>query len=358
MNRMIVVFVMSLAMGACGSKQGAQIAGAIEDNKKAGDLGDWKSSMNNPEKLFAEWREEYKEDPAIAETICTELLKLEGQELSLFEIEIDRSENGFLVSGCKSDLNKKIDDYFQSQNVGATGSFQFPLNIQRRDTSQGYYTSSGGVGAKEVVLTFDDGPSSAHTSKILQTLREVNAKAVFFHQGVAAKANPQLVKMVAADGHSIGSHSMNHACLGTSAACKSSNNGKTLSFESAAKQIRDGHQAVYDILGWVDPFFRFPYGESSSALKNYLKEKATGEFFWNIDSEDWRAQSNENLIKKTMSLVKSKGKGIILFHDIQRRTAESLPLFLRQLYDNGYSVVLLQPMDLNVRHDSKLVTKK
>ena len=46
-----------------------------------------------------------------------------------------------------------------------------------------------------------------------------------------------------------------------------------------------------------------------------------------------------------MDQVNKAGRGIILMHDIQKRTVVSLPLLLRSLYDQGYSVVLLRPED-------------
>ncbi len=70
-----------------------------------------------------------------------------------------------------------------------------------------------------------------------------------------------------------------------------------LTFDEAVAEIKGGHQAVFDAVGWVDPFFRFPYGESSNELKKYLKANSVGEFFLNVDSEDWKAQSNASMPK-------------------------------------------------------------
>jgi peptidoglycan/xylan/chitin deacetylase (PgdA/CDA1 family) len=197
-----------------------------------------------------------------------------------------------------------------------------------------------------------------YTPSILRSLKEVNAKAVFFALGKAVRANPEALKMVAADGHTVGSHSVTHKCIGTRPNCKGSNGGRVMTFAEASAEVRGGHQAVYDTLGFVDPFFRFPFGESSPELKNYLKESSTGEFYWSIDSNDWKAQSNEEMMRNTLEQIDKRGRGIVLFHDIQRKTAETLPAFLRELYSRGYTVVLLKASDANARYNSKLVKKK
>lgn len=368
-----IVLVISFGLVGCSDRQvGQSVRQAVHENKTATSLLEWQQSEVNPELLFSEWRAEASLDEAHAQELqkrlCTELLALEPEALSVFENEIQNKENASLLASCRDSLVAELDEYYAAQRhevygttepvktLAAVNQFQFPVNIQKRDTTNGYFAVTGDVARKEVILTFDDGPSGLYTEPILQALRAVNAKALFFYLGKSVRANPELVRKVAADGHSVGSHSTSHACLGTKPACAKTN-GRILSFDAAAAEIRGGHQAVFDVLGWVDPFFRFPYGETSPELKNFLKTNSVGEFYWSIDSEDWKAQSNERLLRNTLAALDVKGRGIVLFHDIQRKTAEVMPQFLKELYVRGYSVVLLQPADLNVRYQSKLVKK-
>lgn len=356
----------------CGSQIGTSVRQAVTVNQEAKSLVEWENSEANPEVLFANWRHEFMLDSskreALKADLCSELKSLDGQALSIFENEIRDENNRALLGSCKGDLLTQIEEYFDQERatmavpghalrpLNSKNSFSFPDNVQKRDTSKGYYAVSGDVARKEVILTFDDGPNGIYTDAILRALKEVNAKAIFFHMGKAVRSNPDIVKRVAADGHAIGTHSTTHACLGTSAGCRKTN-GRNLTFEEAMDEIKGGHQAVQDVLGWVDPFFRFPYGEGSPELKNALKAYSTGEFFWSIDSNDWRAQTNENLLRTTLEALEARGRGIVLFHDIQRRTAEIMPQFLRELYIRGYSVVLLQAADPSARYNSKLVKK-
>ena len=62
-------------------------------------------------------------------------------------------------------------------------------------------------------LCFDDGPSPRTTTKLLDGLKKRNAHATFFMLGANAKANPDIVKRIVREGHSVGNHSANHGDL-------------------------------------------------------------------------------------------------------------------------------------------------
>jgi hypothetical protein len=67
-----------------------------------------------------------------------------------------------------------------------------------------------------------------------------------------------------------------------------------------------------------------------------------------IDSKDYYKDTAEVIVARTMARLESRGSGIILFHDIHQRTVETLPLFLAQLQERGYSVVRLVPKDSGI----------
>ncbi|AGH96081.1 polysaccharide deacetylase family protein [Pseudobdellovibrio exovorus] len=340
-----------LGLVGCGNNKVSQdLKNSVKANQMASNLMAWETSEAHPENVFSNWRAEAAEGAAqkekIADEICEHLPQLDGQSLTVFEHEIANPENRDLLAECQELLQNNLENYYTSQRSGAgTNNFRFEPTVLKRDLSNGYYAVTADVGPKEVILTFDDGPSGAYTETILSALREVEAKAIFFALGKAVRANPNILKKVAADGHAIGSHSVNHPCMGC---------GK-VSHESALAEIRGGHQAIYDTLGWVDPFFRFPYGSATPALKSFLRQNQVAEFFWAVDTEDWKAQSNETLVRNTMQRLNARGRGVLLFHDIQRKTAEVMPQLLRELYRNGYKIVLLESSNPNARYNSSLV---
>ncbi len=66
---------------------------------------------------------------------------------------------------------------------------------------------------KEVVLTFDDGPWPGNTAAVLKALGEQCTKALFFPIGKHASYYPEILKQVAAAGHTVGSHTWSHKDL-------------------------------------------------------------------------------------------------------------------------------------------------
>ena len=65
----------------------------------------------------------------------------------------------------------------------------------------------------EVVLTFDDGPSPSDTREIIAALAKECTKATFFIVGEMVALYPEIVKEVADQGHTIGTHTWSHRNL-------------------------------------------------------------------------------------------------------------------------------------------------
>src|SRR5690348_3370488 len=65
----------------------------------------------------------------------------------------------------------------------------------------------------EIVLTFDDGPWPHNTPAVLKALADQCTKAMFFAIGEHAGWHPEILKEVAAAGHTIGSHTWSHKDL-------------------------------------------------------------------------------------------------------------------------------------------------
>ncbi|MEO5806649.1 polysaccharide deacetylase family protein [Devosia sp.] len=187
----------------------------------------------------------------------------------------------------------------------------------------------------EVVLTFDDGPRPGRTDAILATLDDFGVKATFMMLGNAARAHPQTVQAVALQGHTIGSHTYDHADL------------STLTQQAAMTDISRGQDAVAAALAPIGkqpaPFFRFPYLAQTGFLRTSLFRDNAVVLDVNIDSKDYYKDTPEQVLARTLARLDARGSGIILFHDIQARTVTLMPMFLKALEDRGYSVVRLVP---------------
>jgi peptidoglycan/xylan/chitin deacetylase (PgdA/CDA1 family) len=184
----------------------------------------------------------------------------------------------------------------------------------------------------EVVLTFDDGPWPKNTAMVLASLAAHCTKAIFFPIGKHAMWAPEILKQVAAAGHTIGSHTWSHADLSK----KSEQDGKD--------EIEKGFSAIRWALGAPPaPFFRFPALQHPPALVTYLGERNIGIFSTDMDSFDFKIHKPDQVIQSVLLKLKKFGKGIVLMHDFQRGTAEASMELLNQLKANGYKIVFLRP---------------
>jgi len=202
---------------------------------------------------------------------------------------------------------------------------------------------------KEVVLTFDDGPWPVNTPSVLKTLAEECTKAIFFPIGKHATYYPEILKHVAAEGHTIGSHTWSHANL----------NNKKLTDDQRKDEIEKGFSAVKWALGAApSPFFRFPALQHPPAMVTYLGERNISMWSCDLDSFDFKSRTAQKIVDTVMSKLEKNGKGIILMHDFQKHTAEALPEIMKRLKAGGYKVVQVKakaPMQTIAKYDEELV---
>ena len=188
---------------------------------------------------------------------------------------------------------------------------------------------------KEVVLTFDDGPWPT-TPAVLKALSDECTKALLFPVGKHTTYHPEILKQVAAAGHTIGSHTWSHAHL----------DSKKLTEAQVKEEIEKGFSAVKMALGTAPaPFFRFPgLGHTQPAL-GYLASRNISMFSVDVDSNDFKSSGPDQVIQNVMTKLDKQGKGVILMHDLQKHTALALPTLLRRLKAGGYKVVHMKPKD-------------
>ena len=212
------------------------------------------------------------------------------------------------------------------------------LGVERTITLDGdksfYGVGNGGnmgLRHKEVVLTFDDGPSPYTTNKILRTLRQHCTKATFFVVGSMARAYPSTLRNVARAGHTIAHHSYSHGNL----------TRKHIS--ASARDVEKGFNAVRRALGPEAKrnthLFRYPYLARNSRLDSVVKAQGLLPVSASIMSQDWKQGSSDSVVNRVMRQLDRQKRGVILMHDIQRRTAEALPKLLRRLDHEGYKIV-------------------
>jgi peptidoglycan/xylan/chitin deacetylase (PgdA/CDA1 family) len=201
---------------------------------------------------------------------------------------------------------------------------------------------------KEVVLTFDDGPWPENTPSVLKTLANECTTGIFFSIGKHATYYPEILKQVAAAGHTIGTHTWSHTAL----------SNKKLTEDQRKEEIEKGISAVKWALGAPPaPFFRFPALQHPPEMVTYLGTRNIAIFSCDLDSFDFKARNPQQVIDVTMKKLDKLGKGIILMHDFHKHTAEALPALLRKLKEGGYKVVQMKakaPVQSLPQYDEEL----
>lgn len=189
--------------------------------------------------------------------------------------------------------------------------------------------------AKEVVLTFDDGPLPPYTARILETLADECVKATFFIVGGMARAYPEWVRNVYNAGHTVGTHSQNHPRFFW-----------RLDDERAIGEIDAGIAATKAALGdsrALAPFFRFPGFGRTDAGERHLAARGIMTWSTDVTADDWKHISSAQVVARALRRLEKKGRGVLLLHDIQPGTAMALPVLLRELKARGFRIVHVVP---------------
>ena len=191
-------------------------------------------------------------------------------------------------------------------------------------------------------MTFDDGPWPRTTTQVLAALARECVHATFFLIGKPASEYPELVRRIAAEGHTIGHHTWSHRSL------------KRIKPEQATQEIDRGISAVEMALHGTatttptTPFFRFPGFESTPSTLSLLQSRGLVVFGTDLWASDWNRMTAKQELKLITDRLEAAHKGIVLFHDTKAQTAAMLPAFLRYLRNHGYHVVHVIP----TRHTS------
>ena len=191
--------------------------------------------------------------------------------------------------------------------------------------------------AKYAYLTFDDGPSE-NTEKILDILKDYNAKATFF---VVGTGDTSLYDRIVNEGHTIALHSNTHEYSEIYA-----------DVDSFMNDLHDLSNKVVEETGVETKFTRFPGGSINGVSAQYggeniladIKERLKSEgytwFDWNVDSQD-AAKSNQDkqvIVESVLEGLNGNKQVIVLMHDAATKdtTVEALPEIIEGLKEKGY----------------------
>lgn len=203
-----------------------------------------------------------------------------------------------------------------------------------------------------IYLTFDDGPSSNITPKILDILKEKNVKATFFVLNYG-ETGEELIKREYAEGHTVGIHGYSHDY-----------NTIYQSEDAYLSNITKLQEKILASTGYNATITRFPGGSSNTVssfnkgimtrLCNLMVQKGYKYFDWNVSSGDaGGAKTADDMYNNVvMNLSKSRAN-VVLMHDFSSNSKilEALPRIIDFGIENGYKFS-------NITENTPMVTHK
>ncbi|MEZ4225633.1 MAG: polysaccharide deacetylase family protein [Polyangiaceae bacterium] len=207
---------------------------------------------------------------------------------------------------------------------------------------------------KRVALTFDDGPNPETTPQVLDILEQHGIQATFFINGmrVTNDAARAVLGRILAEGHILANHSQQHLNLKNESATK------------VEQQVKQTHEIILSA-GASPKYFRFPFGSANCKGIDIVHGYGLTVTGWHIDSGDWCYAAakggvgychpdtfryvpdsfRSDMVGYTLSQVRKRSGGIVLFHDIHQNTVNNLESVISTLEGEGYTFVKVDDTD-------------
>lgn len=186
----------------------------------------------------------------------------------------------------------------------------------------------GDTNKKEIYITFDAGFENGNTERILDALKKHGVKATFFLVGNYFETQPELVKRMAEEGHTIGNHTYSHPDM--------SKIGDIQSFQTELQK----NEALYrDILGSEMPkLYRPPQGKFCEENLKMAQQLGYSTVFWSLAYVDWYTDDQPTPEQAFSKLLPRIHPGaVVLLHSTSSTNAEILDALLTKWEETGYS---------------------
>ena len=183
-----------------------------------------------------------------------------------------------------------------------------------------------GADEKAITLTFDEGYENGYTPVILDVLKEKDVSAVFFVTGDYVEKEPDLIRRMIDEGHTVGNHSQNHPSM------------PELSETEMAQEIKTLHDTLLNDFGYTMTLFRPPMGEFSEQSLAVTQSLGYRSMFWSFAYKDWVVDDQmgpEAALKKTCGALHPGA--VYLLHAVSSDNAAILGDFIEEARAQGYT---------------------
>lgn len=188
---------------------------------------------------------------------------------------------------------------------------------------------------KKIYLTFDAGYENGNTPRILDALKKHQAPATFFVVGNFISDNPDLIRRMVSEGHTVGNHTMTHPDM-----------SGISSKDDFQKQL-DGVEKLYESVTGeqMTKFYRPPQGIYSTSNLAMAKELGYSTFFWSLAYVDWiqdQQPSREEAFQKLLGRIHPGA--IVLLHNTSSTNGLILDDLLTKWEEMGYRFCSLKEL--------------
>jgi probable sporulation protein (polysaccharide deacetylase family) len=184
----------------------------------------------------------------------------------------------------------------------------------------------GNTGAKAVAITVNVDWGEEFIPAMLEEFKKSNAEVSFFVTGKWAEKNPELLKQMAAAGHSIQNHGYRHCHF------------NQLSPDEVSSEIKKAEEIISKITGQPSTFFASPYGEYNPQLVRTVNGINYKYIMWSVDTIDWQRPDPATIVKRVSNKVHNDA--IILMHPTEP-TVKALPDMLKYLQEQKYQMITI-----------------
>lgn len=186
----------------------------------------------------------------------------------------------------------------------------------------------GDANQKEIYITFDAGFENGNTERILDALKKHGVKATFFLVGNYFETQPELVKRMAEEGHTIGNHTYSHPDM-----------SKISDIQSFQTELQKNEALYRDILGSEMPkLYRPPQGKFCEENLKMAQQLGYSTVFWSLAYVDWYTDDQPTPEQAFSKLLPRIHPGaVVLLHSTSSTNAEILDELLTKWEETGYS---------------------
>jgi peptidoglycan/xylan/chitin deacetylase (PgdA/CDA1 family) len=185
-----------------------------------------------------------------------------------------------------------------------------------------------------VALTFDDGPSTSVTRRLIGVLTKHHVPATFFVVGQRVATSPGLARLASRRGFVVANHTYGHELL-----TGLSSDGIRSTLSRTASALR--HAGVRP-----SKLMRPPYGAIDSRVRTVVAGAGLTPVLWDIDSRDWQSGTSGQISARVLGALRARQSNIVLLHDgVQRSptTLRAVPSIIRGAKARGYCFADLGP---------------